>query len=294
MEATLVTLVGINILMAWSFYVIYMSGQVSLGNAGFMAIGAYASSVATVRFGLPFFVGVAVAVGVGALFGGAVGLPALRIRGVYLAMATIGFAALVQSFFNNFDYTGTQVGFSGMVGTTEPVLYGIIAVLLVFLVRLQRSRLGKALQAVRENETVASTLGINVVYVKVLAFTLGASIASLAGALYAHFIFFISPEQFTFWQSIWPAFYVVIGGTNTVLGPLLGAAIVTLLPEYFRALTEWRLLVFSLVVMVLIAVRPEGLWSRSVERRVGQLWRRSRIWRTPPGERAAMKRGALH
>jgi branched-chain amino acid transport system permease protein len=275
MDSTLVTLVGINILMAWSFYVIYMSGQVSLGNAGFMAIGAYASSVATVKFQVPFFGGLLVAVLIGAAFGWLVGLPALRIRGVYLAMATIGFASLVQSFFNNFEYTGTQVGFRGMVGTTEPVLYGIVAVLLVFLVRLQRSRLGKALQAVRENETVASTLGLDVVYLKLLAFMIGASIASLAGALYAHFIFFISPEQFTFWQSTWPAFYVVIGGTNTVLGPLLGAVVVTLLPEYFRALKEWRLLVFAGVVMLLIAVRPEGLWSRGVERYLGRLWRRA-------------------
>ncbi|HEY0583026.1 MAG TPA: branched-chain amino acid ABC transporter permease [Chloroflexota bacterium] len=275
MDSTLLTLVGINILMAWSFYVIYMSGQVSLGNAGFMAIGAYASSVATVKFQVPFFGGLLVAIIVGAAFGWLVGLPALRIRGVYLGMATIGFASLVQSFFNNFEYTGTQVGFRGMMGTTEPILYGIIAVLLVCLVRLQRSRLGKALHAVRENETVASTLGLDVVYLKLLAFIIGASIASLAGALYAHFIFFISPEQFTFWQSAWPAFYVVIGGANTVVGPLLGAVVVTLLPEYFRALKEWRLLVFASVVMVLIAVRPDGLWSRAVERSVARLWSRT-------------------
>jgi branched-chain amino acid transport system permease protein len=274
-DSTLLTLVGINILMAWSFYVIYMSGQVSLGNAGFMAIGAYASSVATVKFQVPFFGGLLVAIIVGAAFGWLVGLPALRIRGVYLGMATIGFASLVQSFFNNFEYTGTQVGFRGMMGTTEPILYGIIAVLLVCLVRLQRSRLGKALHAVRENETVASTLGLDVVYLKLLAFIIGASIASLAGALYAHFIFFISPEQFTFWQSAWPAFYVVIGGANTVVGPLLGAVVVTLLPEYFRALKEWRLLVFASVVMVLIAVRPDGLWSRAVERSVARLWSRT-------------------
>jgi branched-chain amino acid transport system permease protein len=240
-----------------------------------MAIGAYASSVATVKFQVPFFGGLLVAIIVGAAFGWLVGLPALRIRGVYLGMATIGFASLVQSFFNNFEYTGTQVGFRGMMGTTEPILYGIIAVLLVCLVRLQRSRLGKALHAVRENETVASTLGLDVVYLKLLAFIIGASIASLAGALYAHFIFFISPEQFTFWQSAWPAFYVVIGGANTVVGPLLGAVVVTLLPEYFRALKEWRLLVFASVVMVLIAVRPDGLWSRAVERSVARLWSRT-------------------
>lgn len=269
-----IVLLGINILMGWSFYVILLSGQFSFGNAGFMALGAYAAGVATVKLQLPLTVSLLVAVLVGALTGWLVGLPALRIRGVYLALATIAFAFLVENLFINLEYTGAQVGFHGMQGTTIQLVYTIVAALGLLLLRLQNSRLAKALQAVRENEVVASTLGLSTTYLKLLSFTTGASFASLAGALYAHYIFFISPELFGFFQSIWPAFYVAIGGATAVIGPVFGAAVVTLLPEYFQPLREWRLLVFGITVMVLIAVRPEGLYTRHMERRLVNVFRR--------------------
>lgn len=265
LDPSVYVLLGINILMGWSFYVILRSGQISLGNAGFMAIGAYSSSAATVKLGVPFGLGLIVSVVVGSIAGWLLGIPALRIRGIYLAMATIGFGFLVQDLFSNLDYTGAQVGFHGMHGTTLPIVYLVAAVVALFFFRLQGARLGKAQQAVREHEVVASTLGLNTTYVKLLSFSIGAATASLAGALYAHFILFISPEHFVFWESIWPAFYVLIGGADTVLGPVLGAAIVTLLPEYFRVLQEWRLLVFGIVMMVIIALRPQGLYARDVE-----------------------------
>jgi branched-chain amino acid transport system permease protein len=274
-------LMGINILMGWSFYVILMSGQFSFGNAGFMALGAYSAGIATVKLQLPFAVGLLVAVFVGAAVGWLVGLPALRIRGVYLALATIAFAFLVENLFINLDYTGAQVGFYGMQGTTLPLVYALVVALGALLLRLQHSRLAKSLQAVRENEVVASTLGLNPTYLKLLSFSTGAAFASLAGALYAHYLYFISPELFGFFQSIWPAFYVAIGGPETVIGPILGAAVVTLLPEYFQPLKEWRLLVFGITVMVLIAVRPRGLYTRHMQQRIvatalGEVRRRAR------------------
>ena len=109
---------------------------------------------------------------------------------------------------------------------------------------------------------------MNTTYLKLLSFSTGAAFASLAGALYAHFLYFISPELFGFFQSIWPAFYVAIGGPETVIGPILGAAVVTLLPEYFQPLKEWRLLVFGVTVMLLIAVRPQGLYTRALQQRI--------------------------
>jgi branched-chain amino acid transport system permease protein len=267
-DQSIFVLMGINILMGWSFYVILLSGQFSFGNAGFMALGAYSAGVATVKFGLPLAVGLLIAVVVGAAVGWLVGLPALRIRGVYLALATIAFAFLVENLFINLEYTGAQVGFYGMQGTTLPLVYGCVVALGLLLLRLQHSRLARALQAVRENEVVASTLGLNTTYLKLLSFSTGAAFAALAGALYAHFIYFISPELFGFFQSIWPAFYVAIGGPETVIGPILGAAVVTLLPEYFQPLKEWRLFVFGVTVMLLIAVRPQGLFTRALQQRI--------------------------
>src|SRR4051812_35990978 len=287
-DQSIFVLMGINILMGWSFYVILLSGQFSFGNAGFMALGAYSAGIATVKLGLPLAAGLVIAVVVGAGVGWLVGLPALRIRGVYLALATIAFAFLVENLFINLDYTGAQVGFYGMQGTTLPLVYALVVALGLLLLRLQHSRLARALQAVRENEVVASTLGLNTTYLKLLSFSTGAAFAALAGALYGHYLYFISPELFGFFQSIWPAFYVAIGGPQTVIGPVLGAAVVTLLPEYFQPLKEWRLLVFGLTVMAIIAVRPEGLYTRHMQERiVGAVLRVVR-----PGRRPAALGGA--
>jgi branched-chain amino acid transport system permease protein len=270
-DQSVFVLLGINILMGWSFYVMLMSGQFSFGNAGFMALGAYTAGIATVKLGLPYIVGLLLAVIVGAVVGWLVGLPALRMRGVYLALATIAFAFLVENVFINLEYTGAQTGFYGLTGTTLPVVYLCVAALGLLLLRLQHSRLAKSLQAVREHEVVASTLGLNTTYLKLLSFSTGAAFAALAGALYGHYIYFISPELFGFFQSVWPAFYVAIGGAGTVVGPVLGAAIVTLLPEYFQPLREWRLLVFGLTVMALIALRPQGLYTPYMQRRLSTL-----------------------
>jgi branched-chain amino acid transport system permease protein len=282
LDQSVFVLMGINILMGWSFYVILLSGQFSFGNAGFMALGAYAAGVATVKLQMPYALGLVIAVVVGAVIGWLVGLPALRIRGIYLALATIAVAFLVENLFINLDYTGAQVGFYGLQGTTLPIVYLLVALLGLLLLRVQHSRLARSLQAVRENEIVASTLGLNTTYLKLLSFSTGAAFAALAGALYGHYLYFISPELFGFFQSIWPAFYVAIGGPQTVIGPVLGAAVVTLLPEYFQPLKEWRLLVFGLVVMALIAVRPEGLYTRHMQERiVGAVLRVVRLGRKP-------------
>jgi branched-chain amino acid transport system permease protein len=267
-DESVLVLMGVNILMGWSFYVIQLSGQFSFGNAGFMALGAYAAGVATVKLGLPYPVGLAVAVLLGALIGCVIGFPALRLRGVYLALATIGFGFLVEDLFVNLEYTGAQVGFYGLTGTTLGGVYLAVVLVGLLLLRLQHSRLAHSLQAVREQEVVAGTLGLNTTYLKVLSFALGAALASLAGALYGQYVYFISPELFGFFQSIWPAFYVALGGRDTVLGPVLGAAFVTLLPEEFQPLKEWRLLVFGLAVLLLAGIRPEGLYTSRVQRRL--------------------------
>ncbi|MBI2954373.1 MAG: branched-chain amino acid ABC transporter permease [Chloroflexi bacterium] len=257
-------MIGVNIILAWSFYIMISTGQLSLGNSAFMALGAYGAGVATVNFKLPLLVALIIAIAIGGLFGTLVSFPALRVRGMYLAMMTIGVEEVVQSFFRNFDYVGGATGFRGMKGVTVWMVALAVVLMAFFIWRLESSRLGRSFEAVRDDEMVANTMGLNTTYIKVLAFAIGAAMASLAGALYAHFILFIAPEHFDFWQSILPTFYVILGGVQTLWGAALGAVILTLLPEYFRPLKEWWIIVYGLAIVAMMAYRPQGLISKSV------------------------------
>ncbi len=265
----LLVLAGVNVILAWSFFIILSTGQISLGNAAFMAIGAYTSSVVTVKLGWPLLAGMALATVVSGIFGALVGFPALRLRGIYLALVTIGLNEVVTVFFKNFTYTGAAVGFRGMTGTTIGVVLAALVVLALFLWRLSHSRLGIAFEAVKEDEVVAGTLGFNVTYLKVLSFGIGGAVAALAGAIYAHYIFFIEPDQFGVMASFQPALFVILGGMETFWGAVAGAVILTFIPEYIRVLQEWRMVVYGVIVIIMVAIRPQGLISRSAVRRLG-------------------------
>lgn len=260
---TFATLAGINILLAWGVYVVFLTGQISLGQGAFMAIGAYVSSVLTVNFGSPLIVAILIGGFASTLFGVAIGFPALRVHGVYLVMVTIGVGEAVRVFFQNFEYTGANAGFPGPTGTTLPLVYATVLVGLLFLWRLRGSRLGWALTAVREDEVAASAMGLNVTYFKVLAFALGGFITALAGGLYAHFLLFIRPESFGFEQSVLIVLFLVLGGTQTFWGPAVGALILTALPELMRDLEAWRLFAYGALLVVMMAVRPQGLVTRN-------------------------------
>ncbi|MFT8246046.1 branched-chain amino acid ABC transporter permease [Roseomonas sp. BN140053] len=254
-----VVLAGLNVVLAWSVYIILMSGSLSFANGAFMAMGAYASSVLTVNFGVPLLAAAAVA-GLGtAMFGALVGFPALRTRGIYLILLTTGLAISVQSAVQSMPYLGGIQGFGGMVGTTPWHVVVLVAVVGAGLWLLSRSPAQRVLDAVREDEIVAGALGIRVVYVKLLCFGTGAGIAAVAGAFYAHYIIFISPEQFSIVASVYIVLYAVLGGTNNMWGPALGAVIMTLLPELVRGLQSWRPTAFGLVILLLLLVRPDGL-----------------------------------
>ena len=250
---------GVNILLAWSVYVILMSGTMSFGNGAFMAVGAYCAGVCTVKFGWPFEPAVVAA----ALFcfgsGVVVGFPALRTRGIYLIMVTIGLAFCVRVAIENVPYLGGVRGLRGLVGTSPWHVAVILAIVGVMLWMVSRSPLQRVLDAVREDEDVAGALGINVVYVRVIAFAMGASLAGIGGALYGHYMLFIAPDHFGILISITVVLYVILGGVNNMWGPALGAAVMTLLPEAVRSIADWRTAVFSLVIILLLLVRPEGL-----------------------------------
>lgn len=267
-------LVGVNVLLAWGAYVVFMAGQLSLGQGAFMAIGAYVSGVLTVRLGLPLVPAMLVGGLAAAAFGAAIGFPALRVRGIYLAMVTLGVGEAVRVFFQNFEYTGANAGFPGPRGTSLPLVYVTLIVALAFVWRLSRSRLGWALTAVREDELAAAAMGLNVTSLKVLAFALGGFITAVAGALYAHFLLFIRPEMFGFHESVLIVLFLVLGGTQTFWGPAVGAVLLTVLPELARGLEAWRLFAFGALLVLMMAVRPQGLVSRGMVAGLGRLARR--------------------
>jgi branched-chain amino acid transport system permease protein len=250
---------GLNILLAWSVYVILLSGTMSFGNGAFMAVGAYAAGVCTVKFGWAFEPAIIGAAVFCFVFGAAVGFPALRTRGLYLIMVTIGLAFCLRVAIENIPYLGGVRGMRGLIGTSLWQVAVVLVLVGAALWIVSRSPLQRVLDAVREDEDVAGALGINVLHVQLGAFASGAALAGVAGALYGHYMLFVAPDHFGILISIFVVLFVILGGVNNMWGPALGAAIMTLVPEFVRFVAEWRTAIFSLVVIVLLLVRPEGL-----------------------------------
>ncbi len=256
--------VGLNILLG-------LTGQISLGHVGFYAIGAYVSSILTATLGWSFWIAFPLA----GLFAGAAGMllsiPALRVRGPYLAMVTIAFGFVVEQ--GAAEWKGLTGGWNGMMNIPVPEAFGYsfverdialmvaaLAVLAVFLfARLAASPWGMAMRAVRDSEIAAQSLGLNPIFIRAMAFTLSAILAGLAGSIFATISNFISPESFPFFQSILFLLVVIIGGVETVLGPVIGAIVVVLLPEFLSFLAEYRLLFVGVLLLVILLVTPDGI-----------------------------------
>jgi ABC-type branched-subunit amino acid transport system ATPase component/ABC-type branched-subunit amino acid transport system permease subunit len=256
--------VGLNILLG-------LTGQISLGHVGFYAIGAYVSSILMVTYGWSFWFAFPLA----GLFAGAAGfllsIPALRVRGPYLAMVTIAFGFVVEQ--GAAEWKGLTGGWNGMMNIPAPEAFGYsfverdiallvlaLTVISVFLfARLAASPWGMAMRAVRDSEIAGQSLGLNPVFIRVMAFTLSAVLAGMAGSIFATISNFISPESFPFFQSILFLLVVIIGGVETVLGPVIGAIIVVLLPEFLSFLAEYRLLFVGVLLLAILLVTPDGI-----------------------------------
>jgi branched-chain amino acid transport system permease protein len=276
----LLVLTCINAIVAYGLYWTMQTGQVSVGHGALMGIGAYVSGVLTVKLALPFLLSVAIGAIVAGIIGLAVGAIALRFSGLYLAMATLAFGEIVRVFFLNNDYFGAAEGMGGMVGTTTILAIVSVVVLLMLSWLVHHSRLGLGLRAVRLDEQAASFLGLPTTLLKVQAFAFGAAIAGYGGGLYAHYAFFIDPEQVGFNRSIMILMMVVLGGIGNAWGPIVGATVFTLLPEALRYihLENWRMLTYSAIIVILMLIRPQGILDeRSFSwRRLGWLKSRSR------------------
>ncbi len=254
-------LIGINIILALGLNLITgVTGQLSMGHAGFMSIGAYTSAILSMHFGMPFFAALLAGAIMAALFGFLIGIPTLRLEGDYLAMVTIGFAEIVRVFFLNFEPGGKAVGLSGIPQNTTFLTVWILAIVIIFLnARLLKSRTGRALYAIRENEIAAESAGVNTTRMKVMAFTVGSFIGGLGGGLYAHYMYFISPQDFGFMKSIELLNMVVLGGMGSIPGTILGSLVLTLAPEFLRIVSEYRLLFYGALLVLLMIFRPNGL-----------------------------------
>ena len=264
-------LVGINIILAASLNVAtgYL-GQLPLGHAGFMAVGAYTSALFTKYCTWPepiaFAAGLTLGAAMACLFGVLIGIPALRLSGDYLAILTLGFGEIIRITLNNID---NVLGFSLFYGAKGlkniPKYSDLLSVFLCvvltcfFIHTMIKSRHGRAVLAIRDNEIAAESCGIQTTYYKVMAFSFSAAFAGLAGGLYAGYLGVLDPASFDFMKSIEILVMVVLGGMGSMLGSILSATVLTILPEALRSVADYRMVLYSVVLILMMIFRPGGL-----------------------------------
>ena len=254
--------IGILTLGALSVFVILATNQLSLGNEGFMAIGSYLSSFLTVEMQWPLTGAIVVAALAASIIGIVVGFPALRLKGIYLAIATLGFGEMVRSFFLVFTPMGGAGGYHGMHHVALGTIWIWTAGILLAILLLERSHVWLQMRAVHDDETAAGLVGLNTTLIKVGAFGLGAAIAAVAGALFAHHHVYIEPGNFGFERSIDFVLAVILGGSTVGIGSLAGAAVLVLLPEWLRFIADWRLAAFGALLIIVLLTRRQGLLDR--------------------------------
>ncbi|MDR5823646.1 branched-chain amino acid ABC transporter permease [Caballeronia sp. LZ043] len=282
---TLFTIAGLNAILAVSVYMTLATGQFSLAQVGFWAIGAYGTAALTTLYGWALLPALLACAAGCFVIGIALGYPCLRVKGIYLALATLGFSECARVFFLNFTWqvpvqgvpTGpaAATGFRNVAVLTQPWhVAAFLVVLIVLLVALERSRYGKMLGAIQEDEAAASAMGIDVVASKLLVFALGAAVAAVGGGLYACYMSFITSGDFGFSLTMLAVLYVGAGGLGTFWGPVFGAVLLTLLPEVIRPLQEYRMIFYGLLVTAIVLVRPRGLIDENAVHWLGRVTRR--------------------
>jgi branched-chain amino acid transport system permease protein len=279
--SNLVLTIGINALLALSIWLTLSCGLLAMANAAFMGIGAYTASVLTMSSGTSFPVVLAAGMAAPAVVALVIGAPTLRLSGVYLAMATLGFGEVVRILvLNTESLTGGALGLNGIPQLTQwwHVLLALVVIVFLFW-RLRSSRIGRAFEAIKEDEIAAALMGIGVMHHKMLAFTLGAAIAGLAGALNAHLTFFIGPSEYGFDRGVDILTMAILGGASGLTGPVLGALIITVLPELLRSFKDFRMMVNGVILVLIVLFLPKGLWDPARFRQ----WRARVLRQAPQG-----------
>ena len=261
----ILTMVCINVILAVSLNLATgFLGQLVLGHAGFMSVGAYSAALFTMYSGLPTVVSFPLALLVGgivaAAFGVIIGVPALRLKGDYLAILTLGFGEIISVLILAMPFTGGAAGLSGIPLLTTFTYVFIIAIITVAVIfAFIHSRHGRAVIAIREDEIAAEAAGIHTTYYKLLAFVLAAFFAGIAGGLYAHHIGVLDPSKFDFNYSVEILIMVVLGGMGSITGSIVAAIVLTLLPELLRGFSEYRMLIYSVILICVMLFKPSGL-----------------------------------
>lgn len=270
----LTIMVGVYTILSLSLGLITgYAGQTSLGHAAFYAIGAYTSALISSNFGISFFITAPLAALFAAFMGLVLGLPTMRLSGTYLAITTLGFAEVIRMILLNWEkVTNGPLGISRIprpsifgveLTLANNGLYYLILVMVVIATLIinfiVRSKIGRALMAIRDDELAATMMGVNTTYYKILAFVVAAFFSGLAGAFYAHMIRFIDPNTFTFDVSILILSIVILGGMGTIKGMFLGSALLVSFPEILRFLQEYRFVVYGVILVLMMRFRPQGL-----------------------------------
>lgn len=305
---TVCSLAGINVILAYSVYASFMTGQVSIGQAAFFGIGAYVAASLTVLGGFDLASAVFIGGLVSAMASLIVGIPTLRLKGYHFTIATVAFAEAMRIVLHNLRYgkprtdgaVGDQwlgpdgaVGFRHInylnqhgIGTGDYALivWTIVLVVVGVFFVVERSRVSRIFRTIEEDEVVAKAIGINVSASKVAAFTCGGFLAGIAGGLYAHLLTFISGNDFVIHLSVIALAYVVIGGGQTMWGALLGATLFTLLPETLRPIQDFRLELFALLMLGMMLFRPTGMISAANVRTLSKRFTRKVLSQAVPSE----------
>ena len=267
-QANLLIPVGYNIILAVSLNLScgYL-GQLPLGHAGFMSVGAYTAALFTMAVDLPpmLEMGLGLLLGglVAAVFGFIIGLPALRLRGDYLAIITLGFGEIIRVLILNMSFTGGAFGLKGIEKHTNLNWTLAMVALTIFIIHtLMKSRHGRAILSIREDEIAAEASGIPTTYYKTITFTISAFFAGLAGGLYAHYLSILDPGSFGFMKSVEILVMVVLGGLGSMLGSVTAAFGLTLLPELLRGMENYRMVIYSLLLVLVMIFKPSGLFGK--------------------------------
>lgn len=271
-HSRLIDQIGVNAILALSLSVSLQAGQLALAQAAFMGIAAYVSAILALNYHWPLVATIVAAVLVSTVVAALLAYPVRRLRGVFLAIATIGFGEIVRVVANNLKITGGAEGMSGIPNdATTPVIYGSLAVVAIALWLLSRTKFALAVALVREDEYAARGVGIDVGAIRTLSLALGGAIAGLGGALYAHASFFITPNDFGFARMEQILVWCVVGGVTSPVGAVIGSTALSILPEAIRFLADYREVSNGIILLAVILFAPGGLaslwkWRRGAPR----------------------------
>ena len=256
--------IGIGIILALGLNIIVgLTGQLSLGHAAFMSVGAFTGALLTIKTGAPFYLTILLSGLITAAVAAAIGWPILRLTGDYLAICTLGFAEIVKVVFLNLEVTNKALGLTVPAPNTTlsmPTTVLIVVILVIIVsVFIENSRFGRALKAIRDDEIAAESMGINIARYKVQSFAVSAFMAGIGGCLYGHFLGYINPSDFGFLKSIDMLSMIVLGGLGSIPGAVFGASLLSAAPEFLRFMSQYRMLVYGALLVFLMVFRPNGL-----------------------------------